>query len=108
MRHVVRRGLSNFCEGPVWLRDGNLCLRRTFMAYRLSIRFLALVSLAVGILQTSAAPAPQQEVAVEPPPLDRPPIFDRSTRGPGGIKIPGPKCRVSPRRDLTYPDPVAS
>jgi hypothetical protein len=24
MRHVVRGGLSTFCEGPVWLCDGNL------------------------------------------------------------------------------------
>jgi hypothetical protein len=24
MRHMVRRGLSTFCEGPVWLCRGNL------------------------------------------------------------------------------------
>jgi hypothetical protein len=35
------------------------------MAYRLSVLFLSLVTLAIGIRQTSAAPAAQQEVIVE-------------------------------------------
>ena len=77
------------------------------MVYRLSARFLTLVTLAMGILQTSAAPAPQQEFAIEPPPLDRPLIFDSSTRGPGGTKITGPKFRVVPLRGLSYPYALA-
>ena len=35
---------------------------------------------------SSATLVAQQEVAFEPPPLDRPLIFDSSTRGPGGGK----------------------
>ena len=77
------------------------------MANRVSVCFLIFVTLAMGILQTSAAPAPQQEVAVEPPPLDKPLIFDSSTRGSGGGKIPGPKFRVVPLRGLTYPYALA-
>src|ERR1700730_6004120 len=107
MRHVVRRGLCTFAKARSGFATGTCCLRRTFMAYRLSVRFLSLVTLAMGILQTSAAPAPQQEVAVEPPPLDMPLMFDSSTRGSGGNKIPGPKFRVVPLRGLSYPYALA-
>jgi len=77
------------------------------MAYRFSVGFLTLVIQATGIVQTSAAPAPQQEVAVEPPSLDRPLIFDSSTRGSGGGKLPGPKFRVVPLGGLSYPYALA-
>lgn len=77
------------------------------MAYRFSVRFLTLLALAMGILQTSAAPAPQQEVAGEPQPLDGPLILDSSTRGSGGIKISGPKFRVVPLRGFSYPYALA-
>jgi len=45
------------------------------------------VILAIGIIQRSAAQAAQGESAVEPALLDKPLIFDSSTRGPGGTKI---------------------
>jgi aldose sugar dehydrogenase len=60
-----------------------------------------LVSLAIGILQTSSAA--QQDLTVEPPLLDRPLIFDSSTRGPGGSKIAGSKFRVVPLRGFNFP-----
>ena len=77
------------------------------MAYRLSVRFLTFVTMAMGNLQTSAAPTPQQEVVVKPPALDRPLIFDSSTRGSGGGKIAGPKFRVVPLRGFSYPYALA-
>jgi aldose sugar dehydrogenase len=60
-----------------------------------------LVTLAIGILQMCSAA--QQELTVEPPPLDRPLVFDSSTRGSGGNKIAGPKFRVVPLRGFSYP-----
>src|SRR5271165_3804598 len=101
MRHVVRGGLFNFREDPFWFNP--LVLRRTFMAYKLAVRFLTLVTFAAAIVPTSAAPAPQQEFIVEPPPLDRPLIFDSSTRASNGNKIPGPKFRVVPMGGLSHP-----
>jgi glucose/arabinose dehydrogenase len=77
------------------------------MTYRLSVRFLTLVTLAAGITQTSAAQAPQQEFVVEPPLLDRPLIFDSSTRASSGNKIPGPKFRVVPMLGLSHPYALA-
>src|SRR5262245_16686206 len=68
--------------------------------------FLVVMSLAVALLQTAAARA-QQAVTVEPPSLDRPLIFDSSTRGPGGGNIPGPKFRVVPVRGLSSPYALA-
>jgi|SRR5579871_484926 len=66
------------------------------------------VLLAAGILQTNAEPAAQpEEFTVKPPPLDRPLIFDNSTRGSGGTKIPGSKFRVVPLRGLGYPYALA-
>jgi glucose/arabinose dehydrogenase len=41
-------------------------------------------------------------MTVDAPSLDRPLIFDSSTRGSGGGNIPGPKFRVVPLRGLTY------
>src|SRR5689334_18125986 len=61
------------------------------MTCRISLRSLRVVIFAIGILQTSAAQFAQQEIAVEPPLLDKPLIFDSSTRGPGGTRISGPK-----------------
>jgi aldose sugar dehydrogenase len=77
------------------------------MAYKISARFLTLVILATGIIPGSAAPAPQQEFVVEPPPLDRPLIFDSSTRASNGNKVPGPKFRVVPMRGLNHPYALA-
>jgi glucose/arabinose dehydrogenase len=77
------------------------------MASRFSVCFLTLAALSIGILNTSAAPAPQQAFVVEPPPLDRPLIFDSSTRGPDGGKIPGPKYRVVPMLGLNHPYALA-
>jgi len=58
-------------------------------------------------LQTSTAQQPPREFIVEAPPLDRPLIFDTSTRGSGGSKIPGPKIRVVPLRGFNYPYALA-
>jgi aldose sugar dehydrogenase len=77
------------------------------MTCRMSLRFLTVVILAMGILQTSGAQTAQRETVVEPPPLDRPLIFDSSTRGPGGTRITGPKFRVVPLRGLNYPYALA-
>jgi glucose/arabinose dehydrogenase len=67
--------------------------------------------LTIVTLPTSALLAAPQEpsgdVAVEAPPLDRPLIFDSSTRGPGGNKIAGPKFRVVPLRGFNYPYALA-
>ena len=46
-------------------------------------------------------------MAVGPPPLDRPLIFDSSTRGSGGTKISGSKFRLVPMPGLTYPYALA-
>ena len=58
------------------------------MTCRISLRSLTVVILAIGIIQRSAAQTAQRESAVEPALLDKPLIFDSSTRGPGGTKIP--------------------
>ena len=60
----------------------------------------SLVTLAIGL-------AAQQEVAVEPPALDRPLIFDSGTRGSGGNKIAGSRFRVVPLRGFSYPYALA-
>jgi len=54
---------------------------------------LTIVTLPTSAL-LAAPQEPRGEVAVEAPPLDRPLIFDSSTRGPGGNKIAGSKFRV--------------
>ena len=54
-----------------------------------------------------AAQQPPREFTVEAPPLDRPVIFDSSTRGSGGNKIPGPRFRVVPLRGFNYPYALA-
>src|SRR5262245_43771640 len=77
------------------------------MTHRIWIGFLAVMSLAIGILQTSAAARAQQAMTIEAPPLDRPLIFDSTTRGSGGGNIPGPKFRVVPLRGLAYPYALA-
>src|SRR5712671_6042609 len=77
------------------------------MAYRLLVGFLTLVTFAIGIVQTSAAPAPQQEVAARDTLPDGPRVFDSSRRGPSGNPIPGPKFRVVPLRGLSYPYALA-
>lgn len=71
------------------------------------MRFFAFVTVTIGIVQTSAAPAPPQDVTVEPPSLDRRLIFDSSTRASGGLKIRGPKYRVVAVRGLNYPYALA-
>jgi aldose sugar dehydrogenase len=66
--------------------------------------------LTIVILSTSAPLAAQQgprDFAVEPPPLDRPLIFDSTTRGSGGTRIPGPRFRVVPLRGFNYPYALA-
>jgi glucose/arabinose dehydrogenase len=77
------------------------------MTCRISLRSLTVVIFAIGILQTSAAPFAQQEIAVETPRLDKPLIFDSSTRGPGGTRISGPKFRVVPLLGFSYPYALA-
>lgn len=67
----------------------------------------ALALLAIGALRTGAAQTAPREIAVEPPPLDRPLIFDSSTRGSGGTKISGPKFRVVPLLGFSYPYALA-
>ena len=76
------------------------------MSHKISMLFLAMMALAVGILQSDITQA-QQAIAVEAPPLDRPLIFDSSARGPGGNNIAGPKFRVVPLLGLTYPYALA-
>jgi len=73
------------------------------MIHRIPVLFLALTILSSGTAATRA----QQAIAVAPPSLDRPLIFDSSARGPGGGTIPGPKFRVVPLRGLTYPYALA-
>jgi glucose/arabinose dehydrogenase len=73
----------------------------------MSVLLLAIVTFGAGILQTSAAARAQQGIAVEAPSLDGPLIFDSSTRGSGGTKIPGPKFRVVPLRGLAQPYALA-
>jgi len=65
------------------------------------------MSLAIAIHQTSPATHAQQALTVEAPSLDRPLIFDSTTRGSGGGNIPGPKFRVVPLRGLEYPYALA-
>jgi len=65
------------------------------------------MSLAIAIHQTSPATHTQQALTVEAPSLDRPLIFDSTTRGSGGGNIPGPKFRVVPLRGLEYPYALA-
>jgi len=77
------------------------------MTHRIPVLFLALTILSSGMVQTTAATRAQQAIAVAPPSLDRPLIFDSSARGPGGGTIPGPKFRVVPLRGLTYPYALA-
>ena len=70
---------------------------------------------AVGVLTILTLPpissliAQQQprEFVIEAPPLDRPLIFDSSTRGSGGGKISGPKFRVVPLGGFNYPYALA-
>src|SRR5262245_11855661 len=77
------------------------------MTHRISVLFLAMATSAAGMLQTSAATRAQQPIVVEAPSLDKPLIFDSSTRGSGGSKIAGPKFRVVPLRGLRYPYALA-
>ena len=77
------------------------------MTHRIWIGILAVMSLAIAIHQTSPATHAQQAVTVEAPSLDRPLIFDSTTRGSGGGNIPGPKFRVVPLRGLEYPYALA-
>ena len=77
------------------------------MTCLISLRSLTVVIFAIGILQTSAVQFAQQEIAVEPPLLNKPLIFDSSTRGPGGTRISGPKFRVVPLPGFSYPYALA-
>jgi aldose sugar dehydrogenase len=65
------------------------------MSHTILIRFLAAMALI------------QQAVVIETPSLDRPLIFDSSTRGSGGTNIPGPKFRVVPLLGLATPYALA-
>ena len=73
------------------------------MAHRMWLRSLTVVIFAVGFLRTGVGQTTQHEIAIEPPQLDRPLIFDSSTRGSGGTKISGPKFRVVPLLGFSYP-----
>jgi aldose sugar dehydrogenase len=73
------------------------------MAHRVSGRSLAVMSLAIGILQMSAATDAQEGVSGGAPLPDGPLIFDSSTRGSRGSHIPGGKFRVVPMRGLVRP-----
>src|SRR6266568_7314215 len=77
------------------------------MTCRISLRSLTVVILAIGVIQRSAAQTAQRESAVEPPLLDKPLIFDSSTRGSGGTEISGPKFRLVPLLGLSYPYALA-
>ena len=76
---------------------------------RVLFRTAPFVICAIVILPISAPLAAQQprDIVVESPPLDRPLIFDSTTRGSGGNKIPGPKFRVVPLRGFNYPYALA-
>jgi glucose/arabinose dehydrogenase len=77
---------------------------------RASVLIGLLGVLTIVTLRTStplAAQQPPREFVVEAPPLDRPLIFDSSTRGSGGSKIAGPKFRVVPLRGFNYPYALA-
>ena len=75
--------------------------------HRRSLLFLALTALSVGSVRTTGATQTPQAIAVAPPSLDRPLIFDSSARGPGGNAIAGPKFRLVPMRGFTYPYALA-
>lgn len=77
------------------------------MLYRVSLPSLTVMILTIRILPTGAAQTTRREIAVEPPGLDRPLIFDSSTRGPGGTRISGPKFRVVPLLGFRYPYALA-
>ena len=59
-----------------------------------------------AIVQLAAQEQPR-DIVVQPPPLDRPLIFDSTTRGSDGSKIPGPKFRVVPLGGFNYPYALA-
>ncbi len=77
----------------------------SIMGELMRARILFGVLTAVSLLTSAPLAAQQQprEFVVDAPPLDRPLIFDSSTRGSGGNKIPGPKFRVVPLRGFNYP-----
>jgi aldose sugar dehydrogenase len=58
-------------------------------------------------ITTLRAQQQPREFLVEAPPLDRPLIFDSSTRGSGANKIAGPKIRVVPLRGFNQPYALA-
>jgi glucose/arabinose dehydrogenase len=62
---------------------------------------------AFAILPRIAAQTAPHEIVVEPPLLDRPLIFDSSTRGSGGTRISGSKFRLVPVLGLHYPYALA-
>src|SRR5947199_8076998 len=65
--------------------------------WRIAVCGLAAITSLVN-LQLRAQQA--RETVIEAPSLDRPLIFDSSTRGSGGTKIAGPKFRVVPLTGL--------
>jgi glucose/arabinose dehydrogenase len=77
------------------------------MPDRIWLRSLTVVIFASAVFQTSTAQTAQHETIVETPSLDRPLIFDSSTRGSGGTRISGPKFRVVPLLGFTYPYALA-
>jgi glucose/arabinose dehydrogenase len=77
------------------------------MAYRPLALLISVSSLTIGILPRTVAQTASPEFTVEPPPLDRPLIFESSTRGSGGTPISGSKFRLVPLRGLTYPYALA-
>ena len=76
------------------------------MACRRLVLCVSLSTLAIGVNRT-AAQTPPHEIVVEAPRLDRPLIFDSTTRGSGGTKISGSKFRLVPMLGLRYPYALA-
>lgn len=72
-------------------------------ALSLIARSGALTLLALRVTAPLAAQQQQREFVVEAPPLDRPLVFDSSTRGSDGNKISGPRFRVVPLRGFDHP-----
>ncbi len=77
------------------------------MAFKPLVICVSLSTLTIGILPRSAAQTAPHEIVVEPPTLDRPLIFDSSTRGSGGTKISGSKFRLVPVPGLRDPYALA-
>ena len=77
------------------------------MASRPLLLLVSFSTLGLGISPEIVAQTAPRDLMVEPPALDRPLIFDSTTRGSGGTKISGSKFRLVPVPGLTYPYALA-